>query len=649
MNKLVNFSFFILLLSTAVITVKVQSKSSLMAEAETNLSNRIYVTVDNVLDAIVVGSTSVNLAGVWGTTNWTQVSSINVAIHDGDTITIAGHNISGSKGILACFHYRDSFGSDHEVCTGKEWTCNGQSPVDFGQNGVYPWGSKPYVNLTARWIWSADNSQYVKCSYKIKPRNNIFITVDNELTNLSIGGVSLDLTPAIYYNDWNKVDQLFYVIKEGDIISITGKNYPSMPIIKNPAAMIASFHYLNRWGIHKVINTNQRWYCNKRGAYSWGLNGVSPWGFKAPIEPAAEWIWSQNLSDQYSTCFYKVPVTKFPPNIFINTSSSLSAVKVNGQAVNTGEDVTSSIDSKTKALSYQLNEGDILEITSNISADINNPNTIAASIHYIDTEGKVNVLSTCSNWTCNGKKALSLGVNGDENFGTIKELQPDAKFITSDNAISVEMAQITCKIQLPIIKPNIPPNVFFTADDSFTSLRLNGIEADLSGSDYLNDSTKADSLALNIQPGDLIELTAEKDFLSKLGGILASFHYIDVNGKPAILNTSGNWTCNKLPAKDQALNGEAPFPAIESIEPDASWIWFDDKPIIVEPPIPIDQPTTPKIPAVVGFIQIKQDASIATPPIIIGPPILPPNFKVTCSIIVPKKVLEFPDIEAKDC
>ncbi len=54
---------------------------------------------------------------------------------------------------------------------------------------------------------------------------NIFINVNNLLTNLTIGGVSLDLTPANYFNDRSKVDQLFHLIKEGDAISITGKIY----------------------------------------------------------------------------------------------------------------------------------------------------------------------------------------------------------------------------------------------------------------------------------------------------------------------------------------------------------------------------------------------------------------------------------------
>ena len=685
MNKIINLLFVALLFVTAQ-TVKIQSQSSIMAETntETSLANRIYVTVDNVLDALIVGPTNVNLTGVWGTTNWTQVSTINVPIFEGYTITIAGHNISGPKGLLACFHYRDSFGIDHEICTGKGWYCNGQLAKDYGKNGVSPWGSRPFINTNARWIWSQDNAQYVKCYYTIKPKPNIFLTVDNELTNLSIGNVSLSLAPAIYYNDWTKVDQLFHLIKEGDIISITGKNYGSYSS-GNPGALIGSFHYLNKWGVHKVINTNAKWYCNKRGAYSWGLNGVSPWGFKAPIEPQAEWIWSQNLKDPYATCYTKVPVTKFPPNIFISATAALAELKVNGQVVGT-EEAATSIDGKTKALSYTIQEGDIVEIASNVDNESINQNALAASIHYVDSEGKVNVLSSCSNWTCNGKKAQALGVNGDEKFGTVRELQPDAKFITFDNTDGSDVAQVRCKIQIPIIKPNIPPNVFFSADNSFTSFRVNGDDIDLNDADYLNDATKADSLALNIQPGDFIELTGEIDITtSKVGGIIASIHYIDVNGKPAILNTNRNWTCNQVAALDVGLNGEAPLPAIESIEPNASWIWFDSNPIIVVDPLPeisvdevdtsrkeniidanvkVEKPVDAAPPAATGFIQVKQDtaeqkeATEITPteepvdtPILISPKPEPPistTFTVTCSITVPKRG-DYPEIDPKDC
>ena len=80
-----------------------------------------------------------------------------------------------------------------------------------------------------------------------------------------------------------------------------------------------------------------------------------------------------------------------------------------------------------------------------------------------------------------------------------------------------------------------------------------------------------------------------------MGGIIASIHYLDNFGQPQILNTSGNWTCNILPALEIALNGEIPFTPLESVEPDAEWIWIQPKilppnpePVPVPVPVPVD-------------------------------------------------------------
>jgi len=128
----------------------------------------ILLTVDNQLDALYVNNNPVDLTGISGLLDWTQVSTINLSLAPGDTVTFKCENTGGPEGLLAQINYTDNHGKSQSVVTGQAgWTCDGGSVIDEGANGVGPWGNMASISPSAHWIWNPSMAWTVNCSFTI--------------------------------------------------------------------------------------------------------------------------------------------------------------------------------------------------------------------------------------------------------------------------------------------------------------------------------------------------------------------------------------------------------------------------------------------------------------------------------------------------
>ena len=142
----------------------------------------------------------------------------------------------------------------------------------------------------------------------------IRVTVDNVLERITRNGRSLNLAGAGDLNDWTKLKTVnVNNLRAGDFIAITGRNNGPFSV-NNPAGILATITFRNRFGRVRTISTSNRWRCNNRRAREQGRNGNpnTIWfrvnnGPIAGINNNAQWIWSRNLAAPRVTCSITLP------------------------------------------------------------------------------------------------------------------------------------------------------------------------------------------------------------------------------------------------------------------------------------------------------------------------------------------------------
>ena len=141
----------------------------------------------------------------------------------------------------------------------------------------------------------------------MKSSPNIFITVDNELDEFLVNGVSiLSVVNLPNARDYNNIDSFYYPISPSDTISITGHN------TGGPNAMIFSIHYFDANGNQKIINSGVAWTCEGKPAITRAKNGVWPWRLHEAIDSNAFWICSDNGDVNVPvTCTFTLPPPEY--------------------------------------------------------------------------------------------------------------------------------------------------------------------------------------------------------------------------------------------------------------------------------------------------------------------------------------------------
>ncbi len=99
----------------------------------------------------------------------------------------------------------------------------------------------------------------------------------------------------------------------------------------------------------------------------------------------------------------------------------------------------------TKVSSVMLAPGDTFCING---GNAGGPNSILATIKYIDQDGNTQYLSTSSNWICDGLSAKSFGNNGAGPWGNFPSIRPEAEFIWN-NEIWSPTSETTCCVTIP--------------------------------------------------------------------------------------------------------------------------------------------------------------------------------------------------------
>ena len=150
----------------------------------------------------------------------------------------------------------------------------------------------------------------IKNKVSVEPNDisTIHLTVDNNLTELSVNGVPVPL-PA-NSNDWMQTKTLDLNLRINDVISISGTNQGTWTA-DNPGGVIATIIY-RRSRTNRVYNTGEGWECNGRPALLQGANQVDTiWrrvrgSYMPEIQGAAQWIWSQTADEASVTCTFKI-------------------------------------------------------------------------------------------------------------------------------------------------------------------------------------------------------------------------------------------------------------------------------------------------------------------------------------------------------
>lgn len=100
--------------------------------------------------------------------NWQVTYSFNVALFPGVTnyIHIYGVDLGSQRSLIGDFTLSDStahFGNDTQymVTNTADWLVSDtgfgagyHTPLNYGTNGVAPWGTRPNIDSSAHWIWT---------------------------------------------------------------------------------------------------------------------------------------------------------------------------------------------------------------------------------------------------------------------------------------------------------------------------------------------------------------------------------------------------------------------------------------------------------------------------------------------------------------
>lgn len=452
------------------------AQSSFSARLSSSLhqipSNTIYVTADNILDSITINDKIVDLKGVSGIEDWTQTSTINVPfdINEGDKIQISATNSgkwnkSNPASIIATIYYKNRKGDILKLNTNSFWTCDDKAPLVHGNNGVSPWGLRPNIDASAQHIWNSDEQKpNSTCSIVIPESNNgvIYVTVDNVITDITVGGKKVDINASNGINDWTVTKSYDISINDGDIISISGENSGQYSN-SNPGSIIASIIYYNKNGEKVILNTGDDWSCDDSSPQVFGNNGVGPWGIRPNIDPLAKHIWNSDASVPKSTCT-KRSVVKKNAKLFVTVDNIISSISIAGVEVDLEK--SSGIDDwkKTKSYDVDFKEGDIISITGVNSGAYNtsNPGSILATLRY-SLNGIDKEINTNEKWLCNKKTASLLGNNGVAPWGDFPLISSTASHIWSKDLTE---ATVTCTLNEPIVIFDVyPPEVEDDCDE----------------------------------------------------------------------------------------------------------------------------------------------------------------------------------------
>jgi hypothetical protein len=265
--------------------------------------------------------------------------------------------------------------------------------------------------------------------------------------------------------------------------------------------------------------------------------------------------------------------------ILITVDNVLTKILVNGKPISLN---VPGLDDwpQVKKIEANLHSGDIIEITGSnfgkpTSQTGGNPAAILASFTYTDSHGKIQTISTNSNWNCNGQVAMTLGYNGVAPWGDKAPIANNAAWIW--DLANAETA--TCSYKLP--DQQVPKSmIFITVDNMLSIISVNGkpIPLNVSGLDNWGVVKKIEA---NLHSGDLIEITG-----SNFGGepenspirgnpaaTLASITYTDRHGVEQTISTDDSWNCNGKKALVLGPNGMEPWGAKAPIATNAQWIW----------------------------------------------------------------------------
>ena len=118
----------------------------------------IYITVDNVLNDLRLNGQYVDISQASGNGDWTRTMTLQMQLNHGDVLNFHGVNWGGPAGLLITIIYYDinNKATHYNSSTGPGWVCDGTVPINYGVNGVGPWGTRPNIDTSALWIWNSN-------------------------------------------------------------------------------------------------------------------------------------------------------------------------------------------------------------------------------------------------------------------------------------------------------------------------------------------------------------------------------------------------------------------------------------------------------------------------------------------------------------
>ncbi len=265
---------------------------------------------------------------------------------------------------------------------------------------------------------------------------NVFITVDNILTEILVNGASVLNKSDPNLSDWTKVSSLSFPLKVGDVIVVKGSNIGS-PSTGNPQGMLFSFYFNDQFGHQNLVNSSLDWTCDGRKAKSSGFNGVGPWGNFSAIDQNAQWIWNDgdylDKATWNASCTYTIPPPPVvgPSNVCITCDNVVDDFKVNGVSV-LPKNVNFSNWQLTECFYADIRVWDEIEVVSHNQGNYSGANPAAClfQIGYTDEYQKnPKTLVSSGGWWCNKKPAGTYGANGVSPWGKRPNISVAATWI----------------------------------------------------------------------------------------------------------------------------------------------------------------------------------------------------------------------------
>lgn len=458
---------FLFLLALFFVNLSLYCSVRLSTSSKQHAANTIYITADNVVDSITINGSDLSLTGISGLGDWTQTSTVVVPfdIKEGDKIEISATNSgawseSNPASIIATIFYKNNNGDIVKLNTNSFWTCDDAAPLVIGNNGVGPWGPRPNIDSSAQHLWNSDSTKpSTRCSTSVPVSTNgtIFITVDNVITDITVGNEKVDLANAAGINDWTLTKAYDVNIKDGDIISFSGLNSGDYST-SNPGSIIATIIYSNSKGEKVTLNTGEDWTCDGSAPKVYGTNGIGPWGVRPNIDPLASHIWNTDETIAKTTCSF---ITNLPKNakLFITVDNIITDITIAGVKIDLTK--ASGVDdwTQTKAYDVDFNDGDEVSITGLNSGaySTSNPGSILATIKF-SSNGENKEINTNGDWICNNNPAALLGNNGVSPWGERPSISDSASHIWSSDLTE---ATVTCtfnKKQVVVVVPTAIDN-----------------------------------------------------------------------------------------------------------------------------------------------------------------------------------------------